>query len=91
MSARRSAVADEQSTRKVRLLVPVAGLDFSGRAGEIIDIPESIADVWLDGVRAQPADAPWPPTAARPEALVADVAAATATGDSDDPAGADAT
>lgn len=78
-------------TRSVRFLVPVAGLDFSARAGDVIDLPASQAAKWIDGIRGQDADDPWPPTTARPEALVADVAAVVGAADSVDPAGADAT
>ena len=82
--SRRGTTAEEP-TRAVRFLVPVAGLDFSARAGEVVQLPESVAAPWIDGVRGQDAADPWPPKTARPEALVADVAAVGAQADSVDP------
>ncbi|MEV7871504.1 hypothetical protein AB0P17_36640 [Streptomyces sp. NPDC088124] len=41
---------------RIRILEPVAGLDFSWLAGDVVDLPEEQAAAWADGHRAVRAD-----------------------------------
>ncbi|MFO7164911.1 MAG: hypothetical protein DIU75_016400 [Mycolicibacterium hassiacum] len=50
-------------TRRIRLLVSVAGLDFSWRSGEVVELPAAEAAKWADGERAVFADDIEPETA----------------------------
>ena len=38
---------------RIRLLVPVAGIDFSWVPGDEIDLPDEEAAKWADGSRAE--------------------------------------
>lgn len=38
---------------KIRILVPVAGTDFSWAPGDVVDVDEETARAWCDGERAE--------------------------------------
>lgn len=38
---------------KIRILVPVAGTDFSWSPGDVVDVDEKTARAWCDGERAE--------------------------------------
>lgn len=38
---------------KIRVLQSIAGDDFSWQPGQIVDLPADLAELWVDGVRAE--------------------------------------
>ncbi|MEM9566292.1 MAG: hypothetical protein AAGA93_26970 [Actinomycetota bacterium] len=55
------------STR-IEVLVPVTGVDFSWRPGDIVELDDDLAERWADGVRARKAPKDATPTAPAPQA-----------------------
>ena len=50
-----------RGTTQVRILVSVAGPDFSWIPGQIVDLPIAEAAKWADGVRGEYVNMPAPP------------------------------
>ncbi|MET4925468.1 hypothetical protein P3L51_24465 [Streptomyces sp. PSRA5] len=46
---------------RIRILTAIGGLGFSWRPGELVDLDETEAAKWADGVRAEYAEPPPPP------------------------------
>lgn len=56
---------------KVRVLQPVAGVDFSWTPGEIVELPAAEAAKWADGSRCELVKGSTPAGSTTPEAAAA--------------------